>query len=323
MKKSAILACLSLICFINACDDDDNTPDDSTSKSAISYFCQNNIQTAVFADQTSTSLSCANYGGCDVNLNRCVNPPQIQESSATPAFCTNNSFKCASNARFVCDQNNWIAVETCDNGCNEITNACITATPQPKCTNGDKKCGNNSALLCFNNIWVITEICGDLGCDATSNTCKSDNQQATECTNGDTKCEKNFAYTCIQNSWVITDHCGELGCDLSTNTCASAITEPDCTSGQKKCENNMAFVCENNTWNSGISCVNGCDLSTNECANTTEPGCTDGIKNAKITQLSSASMKSGLSLRIVPTSAVMNPQMNAPAPSLNPIAQMR
>ena len=113
------LFAISVSCLLAACNRDDDK-DANTLQSSLTYECTNGVQKTHVSNNTTLSISCDNYGGCDANAKQCAKLPVLPDAPE----CTDNAYKCADSVRFVCDVPNWVAVEGCAHGCNAATNEC-------------------------------------------------------------------------------------------------------------------------------------------------------------------------------------------------------
>jgi len=207
MKRFFTLACISLVLILNACDDNDKDKKDdlSQSSSALSFSCQNDVQTVTFKDNTKLSMSCTNYGGCDSKSELCLNAPLFETPAKT---CDEAAAACSNSIRYMCSNNSWYAIETCELGCFETTSECQPNVQPKQCNDGEKTCKDGKSYICKNNTWTNN--------NADNTECEP------ECNAGDSKCENGYYYQCENQKWK-----GEL-CDKGCNGNVCAVnSEPE------------------------------------------------------------------------------------------------
>ncbi len=251
-----------------ACDDNDNSQDDfGQSSNALAFSCQNDVQTVTFKDNTQVSMRCTNYGGCDNQSKQCASVPKLETSVNN---CDAGNTVCSNSIRYMCNNNNWHAFESCELGYMESTNECKPNVQPKQCTNGEKSCENGKTYTCINNIWSNETTCPN-GCDDVTKACKASGcnpnnpECETECKDGESKCENGYLYQCVNKIWK-AELCAK-GCN--GNVCASN-SGSDAVADY--CDGRTAMIAQPNGTMKAQSCVEGAcfiahDTKKAECCN--------------------------------------------------------
>ncbi len=186
--------------------------------------------------------------------------------------CTAGDQKCSESGMYsyICDNNDWLPLESCTNGC--LSGKCIKSQTDPtpsECVNNTRMCSDDGKKIfkCSNGSWALADVC-DYGCK--DGVCNATQPQQ-KCNKDAKKCSEDGlkTYICKDGDWAVNENCAN-GC--KSGDCISAVVTT-CTNGERKCasDNSRVLLCSGNSWQDSDTCTNGCNngqcLPVNSCTN--------------------------------------------------------